>query len=258
MPKEKRAPSLSSDRVAASPYHGSPKTDNRNVSKNRVKSFGEESNWEETRCPICMEAPHNAVLLLCSNSKKGCRPYMCNTSNLHSNCLDQFRASNPMPLCPLCRGRISTEWIDVEPAPRELMNSIPRSCSVEACEVSGTYAELEKHASTEHPSVQARSVADTVRQQQLLALESERDLQDIRAMDLDRDFAPIVAEESGSSWNANSVVILSSVFFEMSVPSDSSSRQAASNSSGVSGQSRNRRTPRMRAGYFPRHQLASR
>ncbi|KAE9461337.1 hypothetical protein C3L33_06774, partial [Rhododendron williamsianum] len=257
MPKEKRAPSLSSDRVAASPYHGSPKTYNRSVSKNRVKSVGEESNWEETRCPICMEAPHNAVLLLCSNSKKGCRPYMCNASNLHSNCLRQFCASNPTLLCPLCRGTISTGWIDVEPAPRELMNSIPKSCSVETCEVSGTYTELEKHARSEHPSVQARSVADTVRQQRLLALESERDLQDIRAMDLDGDFAPIVAEESGSPWHANGVVILPSVFFETSVPSDSS-HQAASNSSGVSGQSRNRGTARMRAGNLPRHQLASR
>ncbi|KAF7121234.1 hypothetical protein RHSIM_Rhsim13G0104600 [Rhododendron simsii] len=256
MPKEKKAPSLSSDRVAASPYHGSPKTDNRNVSKNRVKSVGEESNWEETRCPICMEVPHNAVLLLCSNSKKGCRPYMCNTSNLHSNCLRQFCASNPTLLCPLCRGTISTGWIDVEPAPRELMNSMPRSCSVETCKVSGTFTELEKHASSEHPP-EARSVADTIRQQRLLALESERDMQDIRAMDLDGDFASIVAEESGSSWHANSVVTLSSVFVEMSVPSDSS-RQAASNSSGVSGQSRYRRTARMRAGYLPRRQLASR
>ncbi|KAH7447528.1 hypothetical protein KP509_01G110300 [Ceratopteris richardii] len=37
-----------------------------------------------------MEFPHNAVLLCCSSHEKGCRPYMCNTSYRHSNCLDQY------------------------------------------------------------------------------------------------------------------------------------------------------------------------
>ncbi|KAH7285801.1 hypothetical protein KP509_33G046400 [Ceratopteris richardii] len=41
-------------------------------------------------CPICMEIPHNAVLLRCSSYDKGCRPYMCDTSYRHSNCLDQY------------------------------------------------------------------------------------------------------------------------------------------------------------------------
>lgn len=49
--------------------------------------------WEEARCPVCMEHPHNAVLLICSSHEKGCRPYMCDTSYRHSNCLDQFRKS---------------------------------------------------------------------------------------------------------------------------------------------------------------------
>jgi len=40
-----------------------------------------------------MEHPHNAVLLICSSHEKGCRPYMCDTSYRHSNCLDQFRKS---------------------------------------------------------------------------------------------------------------------------------------------------------------------
>ncbi|KAL2924282.1 Adenylosuccinate synthetase [Bienertia sinuspersici] len=40
-----------------------------------------------------MEHPHNAVLLICSAYDKGCRPYMCDTSYRHSNCLDQFRKS---------------------------------------------------------------------------------------------------------------------------------------------------------------------
>ncbi|KAL8170203.1 hypothetical protein V2J09_022007 [Rumex salicifolius] len=47
--------------------------------------------WDEASCPICMEHPHNAVLLLCSSHEKGCRPYICDTSYRHSNCLDRYR-----------------------------------------------------------------------------------------------------------------------------------------------------------------------
>lgn len=48
-------------------------------------------NWEDAVCPICLEFPHNAVLLLCASHEKGCRPYICNTSYRHSNCLDQYQ-----------------------------------------------------------------------------------------------------------------------------------------------------------------------
>ncbi|XP_015892542.3 uncharacterized protein LOC107426778 [Ziziphus jujuba] len=46
---------------------------------------------EEISCPICMDHPHNAVLLLCSSHEKGCRSYICDTSYRHSNCLDRFK-----------------------------------------------------------------------------------------------------------------------------------------------------------------------
>ncbi|KAE8730599.1 hypothetical protein F3Y22_tig00002919pilonHSYRG00229 [Hibiscus syriacus] len=46
---------------------------------------------DEVSCPICMEHPHNAVLLLCSSHEKGCRSYICDTSYRHSNCLDRFK-----------------------------------------------------------------------------------------------------------------------------------------------------------------------
>lgn len=63
-------------------------------SSSREGGGGEESStrkdWEESTCPICMEHPHNAVLLMCSSHDKGCRPYMCDTSYRHSNCLDQY------------------------------------------------------------------------------------------------------------------------------------------------------------------------
>ncbi len=53
-----------------------------------------KKEWEEATCPICMEHPHNAVLLICASHDKGCRPYMCDTSYRHSNCLDQYRKAH--------------------------------------------------------------------------------------------------------------------------------------------------------------------
>lgn len=50
----------------------------------------QKDEWKEVKCPICFDHPHNAVLLICSSHDKGCRPYMCDTSYRHSNCLDQF------------------------------------------------------------------------------------------------------------------------------------------------------------------------
>ncbi|XP_072987553.1 uncharacterized protein [Typha latifolia] len=47
--------------------------------------------WDDTSCPICMDHPHNAVLLICSSHDKGCRCYICDTSYRHSNCLDRFK-----------------------------------------------------------------------------------------------------------------------------------------------------------------------
>ncbi|XP_059660240.1 uncharacterized protein LOC132306730 [Cornus florida] len=47
--------------------------------------------WDEASCPICMDHPHNAVLLKCSSHAKGCRSYICDTSYRHSNCLDRFK-----------------------------------------------------------------------------------------------------------------------------------------------------------------------
>uniref|UniRef100_A0A0D9W1Y6 Uncharacterized protein n=1 Tax=Leersia perrieri TaxID=77586 RepID=A0A0D9W1Y6_9ORYZ len=47
--------------------------------------------WDDALCPICMDHPHNAVLLLCSSHDKGCRSYICDTSYRHSNCLDRFK-----------------------------------------------------------------------------------------------------------------------------------------------------------------------
>ncbi|CAA7390650.1 unnamed protein product [Spirodela intermedia] len=53
--------------------------------------------WDEISCPICMDHPHNAVLLLCSSHEKGCSPFICDTSHRHSNCLDRFKRPKPDP-----------------------------------------------------------------------------------------------------------------------------------------------------------------
>ncbi|KHN17900.1 uncharacterized protein LOC114382253 [Glycine soja] len=87
MPKERRDRSLSHESSRASPYPSSSSCVGRSALKESEENVKE---WEEARCPVCMEHPHNAVLLICSSHEKGCRPYMCNTSYRHSNCLDQF------------------------------------------------------------------------------------------------------------------------------------------------------------------------
>ncbi|KAF2302554.1 hypothetical protein GH714_037712 [Hevea brasiliensis] len=177
--------------------------------KTPLESAEEVKQWEEARCPICMEHPHNAVLLQCSSYDKGCHPYMCNTSYRHSNCLDQFcksSVSSPSTLtiqgipsarsnlnrtgqtniygresehklcCPLCRGEIHG-WFVIEPA-RKFMNSKARICSNATCDFSGNYLELRKHARSNHPSVRPSEV-DPERQHDWRRMERESDLSDI-------------------------------------------------------------------------------
>ncbi|XP_059435763.1 uncharacterized protein LOC132168749 [Corylus avellana] len=185
----------------ASSYSSSSMTMEKYKVEEQLGSAADVKEWEEARCPICMEHPHNAVLLKCSSYKKGCRPYMCDTSYRHSYCLDRFcesfapHASNallqenpltssafrsrredgsepgqarycgsqlqPKLFCPLCRGEVYGCSI-VEPA-REFMNSKARSCSSEMCDFCGTYSELRKHARSEHPSESMPRLRQTTR-----------------------------------------------------------------------------------------------
>lgn len=215
MPKDRRISSLSSDRSRLSPYACSSRNAKQFMTENLSETFNDAKEWEDARCPICMEHPHNAVLLQCSSYKKGCRPYMCNTSHRHSNCLDQYSkssASSPSKVtfpsisvttasdirsgalpsdeqggiggcclpkdlvCPLCRGEIYG-W-DVIEAARKFMNSKSRSCSSEKCDFSGTYSELRKHARAIHPLVRPTEV-DPARQRDWSRLEQERDFEDM-------------------------------------------------------------------------------
>ncbi|KAI4296274.1 hypothetical protein L6164_036246 [Bauhinia variegata] len=164
-------------------------------------------DWEDVTCSVCIEYPHNAVLLLCSSHDKGCRPYMCGTSFRHSNCLDQYKKayakvvpsnngqhsiSNPTVLpdsnslleksevtelaCPLCRGQVKG-WTVVEPA-RDYLNAKKRNCMQDDCSFVGNYKELRKHVRTEHPSARPRAV-DPSDEQKWRWLEWEREREDV-------------------------------------------------------------------------------
>ncbi|XP_077212063.1 uncharacterized protein LOC143847206 isoform X2 [Tasmannia lanceolata] len=101
MPRERIGRSMSRDKPRASPYPCSSSHGKRSSSKNPSESAENIKEWEEARCPVCIEHPHNAVLLHCSSHDKGCRPYICDTSYRHSNCLDQFRkAFSESPSAP--------------------------------------------------------------------------------------------------------------------------------------------------------------
>ncbi|CAI9100204.1 OLC1v1037149C1 [Oldenlandia corymbosa var. corymbosa] len=93
MPKERRDRSVSFDRSRASPFPSSSSRSRSALPKNPLESDENAREWEDARCPVCMEHPHNAILLLCASHEKGCRPFMCDTSYRHSNCFDQFRKS---------------------------------------------------------------------------------------------------------------------------------------------------------------------
>ncbi|KAJ0077899.1 hypothetical protein Patl1_36903 [Pistacia atlantica] len=154
----------------------------------------DKKDWEDATCSVCMECPHNAVLLLCSSHDKGCRPYMCGTSFRYSNCLDQYKKAYTKVIpsnhghlpsekceimelaCPLCRGQVKG-WTVVEPA-REYLNAKKRSCMQDGCSFVGTYKELRKHMKADHPSVRPREV-DPNLEQKWIRLEREREQDDV-------------------------------------------------------------------------------
>lgn len=135
------------------------------------------TNWEDVTCPICLDFPHNGVLLQCSSYDKGCRPFMCDTDHTHSNCLNRFKSayrmstapkdpstshwssgeafqvipssSSEQPTCPLCRGEV-TGWIVMDEA-RMQLDMKRRCCEEKKCSYVGSFLELKEHALTKHP-----------------------------------------------------------------------------------------------------------
>lgn len=136
------------------------------VSRKEMSFAVEKYAWTNATCPVCMEFPHSAVLLLCSSHGNGCRPYICASSYQHSNCLDQLvmscrKEASEDPdaielVCPLCRGEVKGYTL-VEPA-RKQLNRKRRSCMEDGCSYMGTYRELCKHVQKKHPSANPRAV----------------------------------------------------------------------------------------------------
>ncbi|KAG2325970.1 hypothetical protein Bca4012_040562 [Brassica carinata] len=163
MPKERPVPS-NMTRVSPYPLRSS-RTQRENQAESPIQNQG-PGEWEDIKCVICMEPPHNAVLLKCSSFSKGCRTYMCDTSGRHSNCFKQYWRKNRNRFtkairCPNCRGEVK-ETIKVSAA-RRYFNAKPRSCAFEGCTFSGTYTQIEKHLKGDHPRF-TRPLVDPVRQ----------------------------------------------------------------------------------------------
>lgn len=167
----------------------------------KQKKALEKKEWQDAKCSVCMEYPHNAVLLLCSSYHKGCRPYMCATSHRYSNCLDQYKkaytkanpSENARPqagsiddpnfslgsdelLCPLCRGQVKG-WTVVKHA-RKFLNSKKRSCMQDNCSFVGSYKNLRKHVRENHPLARPREV-DPSLAEKWKKLEHDQELNDV-------------------------------------------------------------------------------
>uniref|UniRef100_K3Y8Y5 Uncharacterized protein n=1 Tax=Setaria italica TaxID=4555 RepID=K3Y8Y5_SETIT len=151
--------------------------------KNELQSTSEEKDWKNATCSICLERPHDAVLLLCSSHSKGCRPYMCGTNYKHSNSCDVLTAVAPtnqkpkamLLACPICRGEVKG-WTVVKPA-RRFLNRKRRTCMHEDCSFVGTYKRLKKHVKSRHRSSKPREV-DPVRLAEWEEFENEKERQD--------------------------------------------------------------------------------
>lgn len=87
MPKTKRSGPAEAQKSRSRPY----KARGKGSEGDSVGERDGRDDWEDALCPIGLESPHNAVLLVCSSHADGCHPYMCNTSDRHSNCLDQYQ-----------------------------------------------------------------------------------------------------------------------------------------------------------------------
>ena len=219
MPKDRssRVSSYENRRSRASPYFSSPSHGRSGCSRRSEESSAaaaaaakQAAEWEEVRCPVCMDHPHNAVLLVCSSHEKGCRPFMCDTSSRHSNCYDQYRKASKdsskdsaaecsecqqqvQLSCPLCRGPVSDCIKDYDA--RRYMNSKVRSCTTESCEFRGAYQELRKHARVEHPAARPMEV-DPERQRDWRRMEQQRDIGDLLSM-LRSGFSSSIEDDSG-------------------------------------------------------------
>ncbi|KAF5942334.1 hypothetical protein HYC85_019976 [Camellia sinensis] len=173
-----------------------------NIAHVRQKKKGSKAlknkEWEDTTCSVCMEYPHNAVLLLCSSYNKGCRPYITRKLILKSlrpiwlnhcmgltddlgfspgiGCVNNEKKEVSELLCPLCRCQVKG-WTVVELA-RKYFNTKKRTCMQDNCSFVGTYKQLRKHVRAQHPWARPREV-DPSLAEKWKRLEREREREDV-------------------------------------------------------------------------------
>ncbi|TVU33430.1 hypothetical protein EJB05_25247 [Eragrostis curvula] len=180
------------------------------VMKKAVKSSSfdldiqfDQSWMEDVTCPICLDYPHNAVLLRCNSYEKGCRPFICDTDQTRSNCLERFKGAhglpanakvspltvapvdsihilssnaNNRPACPLCRGDV-IGWFVIDEA-RFHLNQKKRCCEESCCSYVGNFHELQKHTKQKHPNSHPSEI-DPARQIDWENLQQSSDIIDV-------------------------------------------------------------------------------
>ncbi|WOL08576.1 hypothetical protein Cni_G17329 [Canna indica] len=142
-----------------------------------LKDIQLDFDLEDVTCSICLDFPHNGVLLLCASYDKGCRPFICDTDQNHSNCLERFKSASGVPVvtkvmsatngismvciqdissspssrptCPLCRGDVMG-WLIIDEV-CVYLNMKQRCCEEKHCTYVGNFFELQKHAKLKHP-----------------------------------------------------------------------------------------------------------
>lgn len=171
-----------------------------------------DQSWvEDVACPICLDSPHNAVLLRCASYEKGCRPFICDTDQTRSNCLERFRgahglplpvpanarassrtvsplnsihtitisssnANNNRPACPLCRGDVMG-WLVIGEA-RSHLNQKRRCCEESRCSYVGSFHELQRHTQQKHPDSRPSAI-DPARRADWENLQRSSDVVDV-------------------------------------------------------------------------------
>ncbi|KAF8687454.1 hypothetical protein HU200_043147 [Digitaria exilis] len=164
-----------------------------------------DKSWmEDVTCPICLDYPHNAVLLRCTSYEKGCRPFVCDTDQTRSNCLERFKGAyelpanvkvsslavppldsiihivpsnaNNRPSCPLCRGDV-IGWIVIGEA-RMHLNQKKRCCEEDCCSFVGNFNELQKHTQQKHPDSRPSEI-DPARQVDWENFQQSSDIVDV-------------------------------------------------------------------------------
>ncbi|KAE8683566.1 nitrate reductase [Hibiscus syriacus] len=154
-----------------------PKKAGKGTQQKKCSKASEKKDWETAKCSVCLEFPHNAVLLLCSSYDKGCRPYMCATSRRFSNCLEQYKKAYTTVTSVDSGSTDNSGWTVVEPV-RKYLNRKKRSCLQDKCSFVGTYKELKKHVKAKHPLARPREV-DPVLEEKWKKLENERARDDV-------------------------------------------------------------------------------